>query len=238
MKTPARAVVMLLALCVGCDIPGLTPEKGNGQLTTDARTVAAFTNVLNTSGLEVSISEGTAALDVIIDGNLQEKVITSVANGTLVVGTSGAVNAHPDARVRVVLPELADVGLQGSGTVQVSGLSKTKDHKLANTGSGALRFSGPASILTVLHTGGGLTQLSGTGNGLAANLSGSGNLDARSFVVTGAAKLVHSGSGTLTATVNGTVSFELSGAGNIDWYGTAHVNDDSKDTGTGQINHR
>ena len=84
--------------------------------------------------------------------------------------------------------------------------------------------------------GSGAVTLTGSANGLDASVSGSGNLNARDFAVTGAAKLSNSGSGNLTATINGDVSFELSGSGGIDWYGTANISG-STVTGSGKVTH-
>jgi hypothetical protein len=66
--------------------------------------------------------------------------------------------------------------------------------------------------------------------------SGSGSVYAQELTAT-SASLAASGSGDIVALLaGGTLDLELSGSGDIDWYGTATISSSSR-TGSGQITH-
>jgi Putative auto-transporter adhesin, head GIN domain len=227
--------IALLAVSTGC---GLLPAtKGNGDVTTDNRSVSSFSTVVNNTSLKVTVDEGDAqAVSVILDSNLQSMVLATVASDTLLLATTGELAPSAGAVVHVTVPELKSASVTGSGDVEVGGLKSARALAFFNSSSGTLRFSGQLLATAATCVGSGPIILSGSATGLEAEVQGSGSLNAKDLVVTGIGKLTNSGSGTLTATINGSVSFDLSASGNIEWYGTAQTSD-SKDTGSGAIIH-
>jgi hypothetical protein len=216
-------------------------EGGNGDLTTEERSVGPFTQVQNNTPVNVIITEGAQSLSVTVDSNLQPLLTTTVVLGTLIIGTKEPIKASPDSKVQVSVPELAGVTLNGAGGVSATVTTPrdislllngagpltfqgpARNLSLSLNGAGALTFQGPASAVEATNQGFGPMQLSGSAESLKATVSGFGALDAKGLPVSGSADIINNGTGQLSTTVNGTVSFLLTGFGNINWYGTATV---------------
>ena len=215
---------------------GWWPVKGNGNLTTENRPLGAFTQVENATSLAVTLSEGAPSVSVTVDSNLQSLLLTTVNNGRLLITTNQSIQASKGAQVVLSLTGLAGITLTGSGDMSATATAAA-NLALNISGGGALTYTGTAQAVSAQQSGPGQVTLSGSAQSLVANLSGPGNFNAQAFPVSGAAQLINSSPGLLTATANGTVSFDLSGPGNIDWYGTATVTG-SKNSGSGSINHK
>jgi hypothetical protein len=214
---------------------GLFPVQGNGDLTTEDRTVGPFAQVVNSTSVSVTITEGAQSLSVTVDSNLQPLLITTVTDNVLTISTEEPIKASPNSKVQVALPALTGVKLSGAGGVSAT-VTTAQNISLTLSGSGPLTFRGPANAVEAKNSGFGPMQLSGTAESLVATLSGAGALNTQDLPVSGAAQITNSGAGPLTATANGTVSLKLTGLGNITWYGTATVTS-SHDSGLGKIVH-
>ncbi|WP_224360466.1 head GIN domain-containing protein [Hyalangium versicolor] len=214
---------------------GLFPVKGNGDRTTQDRPLGAFTQVQNDTSVPVTISQGDQSVSVTVDSNLQSLLLTEVSNGVLKITTNKNIEPTLGSNVKISITGLTGVTLTGSGPV-IAGVTPGANLALNLTGSGPLTFNGTAQAVNAQQSGSGPLLLTGSAQSLTANLSGPGFLDAKGLPVSGAAQLISSGSGLLSATANGTVSFDLSGSGNIIWYGSAQVTGQNK-TGSGSITH-
>ncbi len=150
---------------------------GDGDTTTEARQVAAFTRISNRGPLDLDVKEGPPlAVSVTIDRNLLPYVRTEVEGDTLVIAVREPVRPRGRATVTVTLPALASLELHGSGDARVSGGSAPRDLSLATRGSGDIDYSGAAGALSVESSGSGEVTVIGTAGGVRAELSGSGGL--------------------------------------------------------------
>ena len=207
---------------------------GNGDVTSTSRPLTGFSRVeVAGSGL-VRLYEGTGyAVTVTTDSNRQSLVETRVLGETLLL-TEHDVGNTTELLYVIELPALRGATLSGSGDVDAS-LVSAHELDLVLDGSGRMRTSGPATAITASLAGSGSLALSGTADSLSASLSGSGDLDARDLPVQHAA-LSLSGSGSARATVEGSVSFQLYGSGDIDWWGPATPST-TMVSGSGRIAH-
>jgi hypothetical protein len=188
---------------------------GDGHVVDDARTVAAFHQIETSASVPVDVAFAVAArVDVRIDDNLRDLLVTDVHDDTLFVSTSDVLFPAADAVVTVRIPEEDDIAL-------------------VNRGSGALHFAGRAHRVTATSTGSGSSVLEGNADSFRATLSGSAPIDAAKLTATDAI-LANSGSGTISANVSGTVSITLTGSGDVRVTGAATATE-SSDTGSGSI---
>jgi hypothetical protein len=237
---------------VGCS----PPVRGNGHLVTDSRAATDFTQIENHTSLSVSVVEGSAyAVDVRIDSNLQPLVETSVEAGVLRIDETEPFDSTAQSYVEVVVPSLVAASNDGSGSLVITGVDQAGSLHLACAGSGALVFDGSAGALTVDASGSGSVDLRGTATQLSIRASGSGSVDASelqasgadlattgsgsvSAVVNGDATLTATGSGSIDATLDGgTVTFMVTGSGNVVWTGDERVGGVCE-TGSGRVVHR
>lgn len=130
---------LVLVLLVSCrysiDLDG---EKGNGNITTETRTVTeTFEKIHVSRGIEVIVSQSDAvSISVETDENIQSLITTNVENGVLVIGTEESYNTDKSPIVRVSLPIIT--GLKASSGSTVSSQSVLKSATLnvdASSGS-------------------------------------------------------------------------------------------------------
>lgn len=198
--------------------------EGNGTRREEGRSGADFSAVYNDGSLDVLVERGdTFAITVSIDENLLDHVDTHVSGGTLYISSHGVLrHVVSGPHVRVTLPHLLSARVSGSGRTDAMSFVETAPVDLRVSGSGQLDFEGSAPQLTASVSGSGDLTLQGSAQRLDATVSGSGTLDARQ-VSASSAGLEASGSGDLTATVNGPVDVRVSGSGDIDVFGAAVV---------------
>ena len=94
MKTTLKLVTLLIAhtltSCNGNLNLGNGVE-GSGNVVTEKRTIEApFTKIDASTGVEVIVEQGTPTeVEVEVDDNLMEHIVTRVENGTLIVKIEG-----------------------------------------------------------------------------------------------------------------------------------------------------
>lgn len=146
-----------------------------------------------------------------------------VRNGTLVIGWKPGVHRihqHDKLRVWVLVPRLAGASLSGAGQIVVDRV-ETPAFSADVSGSGELR-------LPALRTAHASLEMSGAGSIVAAgsagridgHVSGVGSIDA-SGLASRSGDLAMSGTGHVTARVDGPVAVSLSGIGEVSVLGNA-----------------
>jgi hypothetical protein len=208
---------------------------GNGQRSTETRTVAPFSGVESASSLDVRVERGDVAQVVVsIDSNLAALVETRVVGATLRIDTSEPVGRVVDGpQVVVTMPTVAAAGLSGSGALDVTGFDQADAVELGLDGSGLLTFSGNVPAARVRSDGSGEALLMGAAQQLTVDMDGSGAVDARAFPAA-TADLSLSGSGDLAATVTSAARVSISGSGSVDLFGPVMV-ERSTITGDGAL---
>ncbi len=156
-----------LSILAGCTIVVAAPQDGryewqfakdtvvgNGQLTTERRTLDGAITELQVSGpIAVDVQVGPAAsLEVTADGNLLPLLRSEVSGGTLKLGVNGSFRTEHDIRARLTVPSLRDLRASGSGQVVVQGL-QGGDFTLRSSGSRSVQLAGTVARLDLLLSG-------------------------------------------------------------------------------------
>ena len=151
--------------------------QGNGQNVTETRQVAALDAIDVNGPMQVEIRVGQAtSLQVEGDSNILPLLRTDASSGTLRVWVDGNVRTSHPLRVTYSTPALRQVDSNGSGAMNISGLSGGP-LSMALNGSRAVRVNGYVSNLDVRMNGSGGLNASGLDSStIAARVSGSGRL--------------------------------------------------------------
>ena len=151
--------------------------SGSGVPVTQARTVPSFRAIDLTGSSSITVRVGRRQSIVVrAEDNLINHVTTDVRDGVLVVSERGSFSNHLPLSVDVTVPTLAAVGLIGSGSVDVVGVS-AQSFTAELPGSGSLTVSGTVRRLDATLAGSGNMELGDlTARSVTATVPGSGRI--------------------------------------------------------------
>jgi hypothetical protein len=233
---PVAACLPFIAALSGCDVFAI---EGDGRVTVVTRSVAPFTEVDAESSLDVEIRQGHGfEVELHLDKNLVSHVTTRVEDGRLIIESDRDLDTHVKGpEVVVTMPELSRAVLGGSGLLTIDSWGSEGPIVLVLSGSGDLEFDGDVPEVTASLDGSGDASLRGRADNLDLTLSGSGDLDAKALLAS-RATLHLTGSGDVSANVDGPVDVSLSGSGDVDLFGRPRIGHESKGGSGDVIVHR
>jgi hypothetical protein len=170
---------------------------GNGDVVREGRQIAAA-DALEVSGpVNVQVSMGTAnTLEVEADSNILPLLKTEVRDGVLKIRVDGSVNTRNAIRVRYTTTALRDISVNGSGSVDASGLQNDN--------------------LVVSVNASGSVRLEGAGNNLDLRSRASGSIDASAYRAARANVKISASGGVTMGPINGTqLSAEIRSSGSL-----------------------
>lgn len=141
MKTTLKLVALLFTLILASCNANLNLGDGidgSGNIITEKRNIATpFTKIVASSGVEVILEQGTPTeVEVKVDDNLMEYIVTRVENGTLIVKIDGNINTMESAIVRVKTNTIE--GLESSSGASIKTINKLSGTIIAlKTSSGS-----------------------------------------------------------------------------------------------------
>lgn len=170
----------------------------------ETRDVAAFTKIHIKGAIKLLVNGGEdQSLDVEVDEDFVDHLITKVIDGTLVIDmTKKGKKKHwngPKVEVKISMQTLESIELDGAMDAAFTNLNGS-DLNVDINGAGNLEIEGTCGTLTV-------------------HLSGAGNVEAEDFKCKNA-DLKLSGVGNIEAYATESANVRLAGLGNIDVYGS------------------
>jgi hypothetical protein len=224
------AALLLLAAC------GTGLVIGSGNSITEEREIEGVNSVVLAFVGDLRITQGDEEkLVITADNNVMPLITTEVNDGVLTIGSKSTVGLQATTRLEydLTVRDLNSLRLAGAGNASMDGL-ETDNLRLAITGAGNLSMQNvDADRVEVALNGLGNLEVSGAAARQEVDLTGAGNYSAADFE-TGAAVISMAGLGSATLWVVETLDADISGAGNIDYYGDPQVT--QKVTGLGRIN--
>jgi hypothetical protein len=189
--------------------------RGSGNVVTRTREVEPFTRVSGHGSTDLEIDVGPARQSVVVDAedNIAPLIETTVRDGTLSISARGAYSSHHGPTVRISVPRLDSVALNGSGDAKIEG-ARGSDLELSTFGSGDITAAGEVDRLTY--------SSSGSGDGRF------GGLHAREAIV----RL--RGSGDVHVYATESLDAQTFGSGDVT-YGGSPQRVDKKTLGSGEI---
>jgi hypothetical protein len=141
MKTNLKLIVLLISVTFASCNANLNLGDGidgSGNVITEKRSInTPFTKIDASTGVEVIVDQSaTTEVEVEVDDNLMEHIVTRVENGTLIVKIDGNINTMESAIVRVSTKTIE--GLESSSGATIRSKSTLKGTNLtAKTSSGS-----------------------------------------------------------------------------------------------------
>ena len=208
-----KILIILLIGCVvlivGCHLPGI---RGNGQIKTEERSIAAFANLDAGGAFEIEWQSGAPALRITTDENLLPYVENNVSDDTLRLRTREHI--WPTRGIKVVISSPTRTGGRIRGAVKLT-VKQLSGPTFALESQGASEISLDGSIDRLLVDMTGASQLAADRlQAKTAEISTTGAGDA-DVAVTDMLKVAITGAGKVTYSGNPTITKQITGAGTI-----------------------
>lgn len=190
--------------------------KGNGIPKTVNIEPQPFDSINVSGSIQVDFAIGdTSSVEITADSNLVEFVDLNYFGATLDIGikNNSSFSTNNPMKVKIVHPHLKEIDISGSSVVEVTRLKEAG--------------------IEVDVSGSGKIELRGTADNARLEVSGSGKINAVGLEVR-RVKAKISGSGSIQANAQDSVSAKVSGSGNITVHGNPAARD-SKCSGSGKI---
>ena len=215
-------VLSLAAIFVaGCGVGQMECEKGKGGTVTREIPVAMLNAIVVEGSMDVNVLRGdTQRVEVTAQPGLIDLVKTKVDNGVWRVGTTKCFSSDEEFSIRLMVPMLNSVIVEGSGDVLSERVFNSGKTHLEVRGSGSITVDTLHERLLEIRIGGsgGIVINAGECQELDARSHGSGDVRAGGLCVrTVNADL--SGSGGLLVDVLDTLTADLSGSGDLRYRG-------------------
>ena len=222
------------AVCVSCVI-SIIPIVGNGHIVDSERSVAPFGKIQSSGSAKLRFHESQEYRTIVsTDSNLDEYVVTTVKNGTLIIKTKRGHFSFTKLVIDVYCPLVTNVSLSGSGSFS-GGTITTSSFRVDISGSGSVNATVECTNFSANISGSG--KITAAGNSANTNLaiSGSGKFNGDTLTSNNA-NIKISGSGNVNVYVTGNLTANISGSGTVYYSGNPSIN--SKISGSGRIQRR
>lgn len=197
--------------------------RSAGPLMTEDRDVAPFTGLALTSSADVEVVQNEPyEVRVEAPDNLMPFIETEVDNGVLEIRERRNNIWHGDrVRIFVNMDELTQASISGSGDLLGRGFT-AQNVILDISGSGDMDVRLDANNISASISGSGDMELEGTATNLQFTISGSGDFRGRYFTAENVDANMSS-SGDAFVTVTDELTANLSGSGDLEYWGNPPV---------------
>jgi hypothetical protein len=236
MKNLLLLLFPAFVLFSSCRYIGGERVRGNGNITSEARTVTGFTGVKSYGSFDVYVSSGPQQ-SVKIEGeeNLLPYIETKLEGNILKIDTKEGYWLRPrrEMKIYVTSPSFNIVRLYGSGNI--IGENQIRDPQkieLGISGSGDIKVNVNAPLVTAEISGSGNTILSGEARNFEGEVAGSGDIRAMDLK-TEETKIEIAGSGNAGVTASQKLNVSVAGSGDVKYRGSPQVS--SNIAGSGSV---
>ncbi|MDD3731815.1 MAG: DUF2807 domain-containing protein [candidate division Zixibacteria bacterium] len=173
--------------------------EGSGNIITETRTLNSFNEIVTSGAFELYIEVGKEPnLKITFDDNLIDIIETRVRGKTLKIDNEESYSSDHPCKIDITVPSLEALALYGSGDVEIVNLN--------------------GDIFEGTIAGSGNLLIQGKVREVELQISGSGEIDARSLIAEEAFVKI-SGSGDVKVFAEENFDGRVSGSGSIYYYG-------------------
>ncbi len=207
--------------------------QGSGNVVTEARVVAPFSQIEVEGSALVFLSQGTEqTVAVEADDNIVPIITTRVRGDELEISSSHNYRTANSVRVYITIPVISALKIDGSGDIWGETPIAGDQLELDVEGSGDMDLELFYTRLLAESTGSGDFQLLGEVADQEVSLLGSGNYRARDLASQTCDIRIY-GSGNATVAVANYLNAEIRGSGNVRYFGSPQV--DTSVSGSGNV---
>jgi len=244
MRNVSALFVLVLSVttwpALACTKWGGGPASEKGHVTGTGDVVKRTITVADFHGIEL---EGAMDLEltpseersIVVEAqaNIADLVSTEVKNGVWHLTTTQGYTTNKTFIVRVSLPAIDMLAIEGSGDVKSTGTFHVNEFALSIGGSGDVTMDLEGQGVTVSSAGSGDVKLGGSCKKLQVTVAGSGDVNAKTLQSAEAAVSV-AGSGDVAVNTSEELDASIAGSGSISYVGSpAHVRKDI--SGSGEV---
>ncbi|MBP6392362.1 MAG: DUF2807 domain-containing protein [Flavobacteriales bacterium] len=208
-----------LALCVSVTATPCDPVKGTGEVVKRTITVDAIHGIKVMGSMDVILTQAaTQSIEIEAQANIADLVSTTVRNGIWYLDTEKSYSTNKDFIVRISVPNIDLVHIDGSGDVKAMSRFTGDDVELGIAGSGDMTMEYAAKNIEASISGSGTIRLSGECTALKAAIAGSGDVIATKLNAARADAAI-AGSGDISLTALESLHASIAGSGNVTYKG-------------------
>jgi hypothetical protein len=219
MKTEACFFAIAFCLLSSLAVPAQTLTDETWQ----TRSLKNFTAISLNVPAEVELTFGDYAFAVAASAGYAEKLKTDVKNGELIIryDHSSPKSAEEKMRIRISLPTIQSLEINGSGRIQISQSVTAEKFSAEINGSGSILFAelNVQELMAEIAGSGKITGENGSARLATITITGSGQVTAENFrgndvncTISGSGKIRIGAAASLNAVITG--SGEVMYAGN------------------------
>ncbi|MCS3802004.1 head GIN domain-containing protein [Niastella sp. OAS944] len=236
MKKITGIVLAIVILGASCMMDGHR-VKGNGNLTTQSKSISDINGVELHTSFDVILSEGSPSnVKITAEENIIPYIDLQEENGVLNIRTKDNtwLRTHKGVKIYVTAPSFSRVANTGSGDITAeTRISNDSRITINSTGSGNVKLDVDAPEVEASISGSGDVKLSGETKQFHGKCTGSGDIRAMDLRAE-EANVRSSGSGDIDVFSSVKVTSSISGSGDIRYKGGAQVVSSSK-SGSGDL---
>lgn len=208
---------------------------GDGPVVTETRNLTNFSGVDLRMNADVIYKQAPDyKVEVSAQDNIQDRLITEVENGKLVVRVKNDVRLrrHEPITITVQSPELNRLRVSGSGKITSTGLLNADELEVDISGSGDIELADLVTgYLDVDISGSGdFKVVSGMAPEELLRITGSGDIDVANVLAKNVISNT-SGSGTTRVNVSDQLRVTISGSGNVYYKGQPSISTSTSGSG-------
>lgn len=197
-------LLLLPVLAAGCHHGRFAQVQGNGKRELQKRHVAAFTSISANGAFMIEVTcQKDASLEIEGDENVLDFVKTDVNSNILRLENSQNYSVSEPIRVRISVPNLEGLAVNGAGHIDVKGVKNDK-FEIDTNGAPAITVAGTTKMVDI-----------------AAN--GAGKVDAQNLHATRAVVDAR-GVARVEVDVSDQLDVEISGPASVNYNGNPSVN--------------
>lgn len=229
-------LVLGISLFFSCRYLDGKRVRGNGNITTEQRSVSGFDGVESYGSFDVFITtENEPSVKIEADENILSLIETNVEDNKLQIRTKRGFNLRPSRDIRIFVsgPLYGTLATNGSGNITgKNSINSNNAVKLWIRGSGSIEVELNAPSVSAEIAGSGSLKISGKAKEFKSGIYGSGDIKAGNLQ-TEESKVEIAGSGNVEVFANNKLDVKVMGSGDVRHRGGANVS--SHIAGSGSV---
>jgi len=155
MKKLAGLLLLVSVVAAGCHHGRFAQIQGNGKRELQKRQVAAFTSISTNGAFTIEVTcQKEPSLEIEGDENVLDFVKTEVNSNILRLENSQNYSVSEPVRVKISLPNLEGLAVNGAGHIDVKGLKNDK-FEIETNGAPAITVAGTTKMVDIAANGAG-----------------------------------------------------------------------------------
>lgn len=155
MRKLAWLPLLLSVFAAGCHHGQFTEIKGNGKRELQKRQVASFSSISTNGAFTIEVTcQKDASLEIEGDENVLDFVKTEVGGNILRIENSQSYSVSEPVLVRISVPNLEGLAVNGAGHINVKGMNNEK-FEIDTNGAPTITVAGTTKLVDIAANGAG-----------------------------------------------------------------------------------